>query len=133
MTTKDRQIIGMRGVYLVAAELSRRDFIVAPTSRGAIGADLLITDRNCKRALSVQVKITKSGFFLFGKHMKKMQSKDYVYVLVHERKNITNYYVLRSAVAANKATQAWNGGYPLKLGQLSKFKDNWATFGVSKP
>jgi hypothetical protein len=37
------------GVYLVAAELSYRGFIVSPTSRSAIGADLLVTDQECKR------------------------------------------------------------------------------------
>lgn len=31
------QISGIRGVYLVAAELSRLGFIVSPTSRGAFG------------------------------------------------------------------------------------------------
>lgn len=35
---KSSQITGMRGVYLVAAELSRLGFIVSPTSRGARGA-----------------------------------------------------------------------------------------------
>ena len=36
-------ITGMTGVYLTAAELSKRGFIVSPTSRGAEGADLLVT------------------------------------------------------------------------------------------
>ncbi|HTQ12233.1 MAG TPA: hypothetical protein VMH86_00050 [Rhizomicrobium sp.] len=123
----DRQIIGMRGVYLVAAELSRLDFIVAPTSRGARGADLLITDRDCNHAFSIQVKTTRSGFFLFGKHMKKMKSKDYVYVLVHERKKARDFYVVKSPVAARMATPTWNGGFQLKLAQLQKFKDKWAS------
>jgi hypothetical protein len=34
-------LTGMRGVYLVAAELSRLGFVVSPTSRSAVGADLL--------------------------------------------------------------------------------------------
>jgi hypothetical protein len=33
---------GIRSVYLVAAELSRLGFGVAPTARNAAGADLLI-------------------------------------------------------------------------------------------
>ncbi len=51
-----KQQTGMRGVYLVAAELASRDFVVSPTSRSAIGADLLVTDHTCRRAHSVQVK-----------------------------------------------------------------------------
>jgi hypothetical protein len=39
----------MRGVYLVAAELSRLGFIVSPTSRSAAGADLLVTSSSCSR------------------------------------------------------------------------------------
>ena len=42
---KNAIISGMTGVYLVAAELSKRGFIVSPTSRGAEGADLLVTDQ----------------------------------------------------------------------------------------
>jgi hypothetical protein len=53
------QMTGMRGVYLVAAELTRLGFIVSPTSRSARGADLLVTDQECQKAWSVQVK-TKS-------------------------------------------------------------------------
>jgi hypothetical protein len=47
----------MRGVYLVASELARLGFIVSPTSRSAIGADLLVTNQSCKKAFSVQVKL----------------------------------------------------------------------------
>lgn len=50
------QLTGMTGVYLTAAELSRRGFIVSPTSRSAKGADLLVTDQCCLKTWSVQVK-----------------------------------------------------------------------------
>jgi len=50
------QLTGMRGVYLVAAELSRLGFIASPTSRSALAADILVTDQACQRAFSVQVK-----------------------------------------------------------------------------
>ena len=36
-----QQLTGMRGVYLVAAELSRLGFIASPTSRSAVGSDIL--------------------------------------------------------------------------------------------
>ena len=52
MASKQQQS-GMRGVYLVAAELVARGFIVSVTSRGAAGADLLVTDHTCARAWSV--------------------------------------------------------------------------------
>ena len=54
----------MRGVYLVAAELSKHGFIASPTSRGARAADILATDAECKRAFSVQVKPNPPSFLL---------------------------------------------------------------------
>ena len=57
-----QQMSGMRGVYLAAAELARRGYVVSPTSEAAAGADLLITDDSCQRAYSVQVKTITGGF-----------------------------------------------------------------------
>ena len=56
------QQTGMRGVYLVAAELSRLGLIASPTSRSAIGADILVTDQLCSRSFSVQVKTNAKTF-----------------------------------------------------------------------
>ena len=50
------QLTGMTGVYLVGAELSRRGFIASPTSRSAEGADLLVTDTECRSSFVIQVK-----------------------------------------------------------------------------
>jgi hypothetical protein len=55
MSSKSQQA-GMRAVYLVAAEMAARGWIVSPTSRSAFGADLLVADESCNRAYSVQVK-----------------------------------------------------------------------------
>ena len=49
MTSKS-QLTGMTGVYLVAAQLSRRGYIASPTSRSAQTADLLVVDVNRMRA-----------------------------------------------------------------------------------
>ena len=57
-----QQITGMQGAFLTAAELSKRWFIVSSPSRGAFGADLLITDHSCNRVFSVQVKTNKKTF-----------------------------------------------------------------------
>ncbi len=62
------QLSGMRGVYLVAAELVARGFIVSVTSRSAAGADLLVTDEACAQAWSVQVKANANSgtYWLLG-------------------------------------------------------------------
>jgi hypothetical protein len=86
------QMNGMRGVYLVAAELVRLGFLVAPTSRSAAGADLLATTHDCNGAFSVQVK-TKSDsgpWVLLGKHAKTIKSDSHIYVVVHLKKKKRN-------------------------------------------
>lgn len=62
---------GMQGVYLVAAELTYRGFIVSITSRNAFGADLLVTDQQCRQAWSVQVKTNHQAmsFWLVSNRM----------------------------------------------------------------
>lgn len=45
------QITGMTGVYLVAAELSRRGYVATPTSRNAQAVDLLVSDTEGSRPL----------------------------------------------------------------------------------
>lgn len=62
---KSTYLSGMHGVYLVAAELTRRGLIVSPTLRNALAADLLATDQDCKMTWSVQVK-TNTGRTPFG-------------------------------------------------------------------
>ena len=77
------QLTGMTGVYLVAAELSRRGFIVSPTSRSAFGADLLVTDMKCQRSWVVQVKTNASTFrfWLLGRHVHEPRSRNLIYAL----------------------------------------------------
>ena len=57
------QIAGMRGVFLVAAELARHGFVVSPTSRSAKGVDLLATNLEGTRTFAVEVKTSSSGVF----------------------------------------------------------------------
>ena len=64
MASKAR-MTGMLGVYLTAVELVKRGFIVSPTSRSAMRADLLVTDQLCQRAWSVQVKTNAHLILLF--------------------------------------------------------------------
>ena len=104
----DKQLTGMRGVYLVAAELSRLGFIASPTSRSAIGADILATDQRCLRTYSVQVKTNASrgNFWLVGEKTRGRASQSHIYVLVHLRRvrdaEKVEFYVVPSRVVARK-------------------------------
>ncbi len=95
----------MLGVYLTAAELTNRGFIVSPTSRNAAGADLLVTDQKCQRAFSVQVKTQRqaANFWLVGSQAREISSSTHIYVFINLRgENRPDYLVVPSAVVADK-------------------------------
>src|SRR5712675_1922175 len=114
------QMTGMLGVYLVAAELTQRGFIVSPTSRSAKGADLLVTDQECKRAWSVQVKTNRkaASFWLLNKDADRFKSSSHAYVFVNLRgEHRPDYLVVKSALVVKHTRIA-----PAKTGST------WYTF-----
>ncbi len=129
------QIAGMRGVYLVAAELSRLGFVVSPTSRSAIGADLLVTDQKCKCAFSVQVKTNSRtfNFWLIGKKAKETVSDTHIYVLVNIRNSIRNSETIEYFVVPSKKLSRGgyhDGNWPnIRREKILDCQDNWAPFG----
>lgn len=124
----------MRGVYLVAAELSKLGFIASPTSRSAIGADVLVTDQKCKKAFSVQVKTNARvfGFWLIGKKARYAVSDSHIYVFVNLKNSKTGenieYFVIPSREVAKR--MHYKGEWPhIRRDVILKFKDRWAIFG----
>lgn len=137
------QLTGMWGVYLVAAELSRLGFIASPTSRSAIGADILVTDQKCAKTSSVQVKTNAKtfNFWLVGAKAREIQSKSHIYVLVNLRRNKTGeaieYFVVPSKVVAakmvskvsdNESQSEW---HQLNMSEAAPYRDKWSVFGAS--
>jgi hypothetical protein len=108
---KSGQLTGMVGLYKVAAQLSKLGYIASPTSRNAQGADLLVTDPECRRAFSVQVKTNAStfNFWLMGKKNLDMRSSSFVYVFVNLRKDRTEYFIVPSRVVADKIEVSKSG------------------------
>ena len=96
------QLSGMRGVYLVAAELVGHGFVVSVTSRSAAGADLLVTDDTCAQAWSVQVKATPkpTTYWLLGPKARQLKAPSHVYVFVARMGGQPEFYVVPSRVVA---------------------------------
>jgi hypothetical protein len=95
----------MLGVYLAAAELTNRGFIVSPTSRSAAGADLLVADQQCQRAFSVQVKTQRkaANYWLVGSQARKINSPTHIYVFINLKgDHRPEYLVVPSSVVADK-------------------------------
>ena len=122
--------IGMRGVYLVAAELAGRGWITSPIARSARGADLLMTASDLTKAYSVEVKTTSKHLFRLAQHAKDIKSQSHLYILVRVNKNDVKdvtYYVVPSKIISKLATP----GHP-RLGKfvvfekdVLKYKDKW--------
>ena len=134
MTTKG-QFTGMRGVYLVAAELSKLGFIAAPTSRSAKGADILVTDKECKNTYSVQVKTnaTTFNFWLLNKDSKNLKSSILIYVFVNlrDKKNLMEFFVVPSRVVSEKMYIEKNGKntfYSFSYDDAKEYENNWGIF-----
>jgi len=134
------QFTGMTGVYLVAAELSRRGFIASPTSRSAYGADLLVTDPSCKYSYSVQVKTNARtfGFWLLNKHALSLKSGTLIYAFVNLRKDCTEYFIVPSMIVVKNVevsrptTTRKSYWYSVYINKVAKYKDKWDIFKQSE-
>lgn len=136
------QKTGMQGVYLVAAELTKRGLTVAPTSRSSFGADLLVTDEGCKKAWSVQVKTNfgRPHFWLVNKHSNQVASLSHVFVLVNlhqanprQRLRGPEFYVVPSRVIAQRmrTTPRKTGAifFSVRASDIDRYRERWGVFG----
>lgn len=131
---RDTQISGARGVFLAAAELAGRGFIVSLTSRSAAGADLLVTDTKCKRAYTVQVKAAKGNakYWPVAKNAAQVKSPTHKYVFVNNlSKDKQDFYVVPSTTVARgvavdkRPTSTW-----YSFTRDKKHLNNWKLFGT---
>jgi hypothetical protein len=130
---------GMQGVYLVAAEMTYLGFIVSATSRNAFGADLLVTDQQCHKAWSVQVKTNRqaASFWLVNKHTENVKSPSHVYVFVNLKGNQRpEYHVVSSEFVATHVyrdalkNSTW---YSFDRADVKGDSEGWELFGSPGP
>jgi hypothetical protein len=130
------QFTRMTGLYLLAAELAKRQMIVSPTSRSVQTADLLVTDANCRRAYAVQVKTNARtfSFWLVGAKTDSIKSDSLIYAFINLRPTGPEFYLVPSRHVARVVDVArptrtrkttW---YFVYRDDIKKFKDNWKVF-----
>jgi Holliday junction resolvase len=123
----------MRGVFLVAAELAERGFIVSPTSRSARGVDLLATNFDGAKTFAIEVKsASRSTFWIVGKDAGKQASRNNVWVFVKfgKEKERSRFFV----VPSRHLRRFVNPGKTMpfvKRNAILKYEDRWSAFGVS--
>ena len=78
------QLAGVAGEYFVAAELSRRGFIASITMRNTRGIDILATNAEAKRAVTIQCKSSrdKNKSWILSDKAEHFTSKNHYYVFV---------------------------------------------------
>jgi hypothetical protein len=129
----------MQGVYLVAAELSRLGFVVSPTSRSARGADLLLTDPQCRYTYSIQVKTkaVNAPYWLLSSHFQDVKARTHIYVFVNlvDQRRGAEYFVIPSTIVAEKGRiepherSIW---YWFVQEDAAPFRDAWNIFGAGE-
>ncbi len=134
MPTKGH-ITGMLGVYLTAAELTRRGLVVSVTSRSALGADILATDERCSVAWSIQVKTNKkpTNFWLTSRHVNEIKADSHIYVFVNLRgEGRPDFYVVPSRYVARKVIvgESSTGSRWYPFYREDRFKDAWSALGL---
>jgi hypothetical protein len=128
----------MWGVYLVAAELSKRKLIALTTSRNAGRADILVTDEMCLKTFSVQVKTNSTGddYWLMDKQVKEMVSDSHIYVFVKLEKEgqPPKFYAAPAKFVAHETIPKEYGDgvwYWILESKLRDF-ENWKVFGINE-
>ena len=103
---KKTYITGTTSLYLTAAELAMRGFVVSVTARNAPGVDLQATS-STMRTIGIQVKgnhwdSPSQSFWLLSERAKRDSDPSLVYVFVNLRPPGTrpDFYVVPSAVVA---------------------------------
>jgi hypothetical protein len=98
------QLAGVAGEYFVAAELSRRGFIASITMRNTRGIDILATNSEAKRAVTIQCKTSrdKNKSWIVRDKSEDFVSEAHFYVFVKLRTELErpDYYIVPSNVVA---------------------------------
>lgn len=131
-----QQTTDLLGTHLLAAELTRRGFLVAPATRNDAGADLFVTNQRLTAAWTVQIKTNdkRKHSWALREDFRRVQSDSHVYVFVKlngERR--PDYYIVssrqvaRDAIEREKHTRTSWRSYPLS--RAVAYQENWALFG----
>ena len=71
-----KEFKGNVGLYLVCAELSKRNLIALPTSRNTKGYDVVVLNPTTNKSIGIQVKCSdKKEFPIFSSHWRDYEKK----------------------------------------------------------
>ena len=142
-------LVGVAGEYFVAAELSIRGYLASVTLRNSRGIDIIASNSDASRSVSIQVKTSKKGAarWVMGKKAESFCSDNhfYVFVVLHETGIRPDYYVVPSIVVANYISgthKAWlkgkkrdgtfrkDAGFRFFEDKEGQYKELWGLLGL---
>ena len=107
-------LVGVAGEYFVAAELSRRGYIASISLRNTRGLDILATNQEATRSVTIQVKTNQSAGkdWMLSEKSEHFISDTYFYVFVGLRgvEQRPSFHIVPSRVVAERIStshKAW--------------------------
>jgi len=95
---------GVSGEYFVAAELSRRGYIASITLRNTRGIDVLCSNSEATKNVSIQVKTTQKSrnSWILDKKLEEYHSPKHFYIFVSlNGKEQPRFFIVPSKIVAN--------------------------------
>lgn len=107
-------LAGVAGEYFVAAELSRRGHIASISLRNTRGIDILATNENASRSITIQCKTNQLGLknWVLNEKSERYHAENhyYVFVALGAPDQRPSYHIVPSEAVAKHATtfhQQW--------------------------
>lgn len=142
-------LAGVAGEYFVAAELSRRGWIASISLRNTRGIDILVTNAEASRSVTIQCKTNQTSKATWILHEKSetfvSTSHFYIFVVLGGSLERPRYYIVPSRDVAEHIRQdhaRWlselgRGGRPHTDNSIRKFEDRdgkyleqWSLLGL---
>ena len=107
--SKNTALTGLAGAYFAAAELSQRGYVATVTSRNTEGIDILASNIDGSKTVSIQVKTSGANVrsrwarsWILSKKCEEINSDNlfYVFVDLYENKK-PDFYIVPSSIVAN--------------------------------
>jgi len=128
-------LVGVAGEYLVAGELSLRGYIASITLRNSRGIDIIASNPDGTKSVSIQVKTNSKGEgkWILNQKSETFYSENHYYILVALEAigKRPKYYIVPSKIVAEYISTThskWLGGkkidgLPRKDSAIRNFRD----------
>ena len=140
---------GVTGEYFVAAELSIRGYLASMTLRNSRGIDIIASNSDASRSVSIQVKTSKGDGSQWNLNKKAesyfADNHYYVFVVLHSVGQRPDFYVVPSKVVSEYTSTSHRKwlAIPKKDGSVrkdsairkfrddeGKYKEGWNILGL---